>query len=131
MKKFALGVATFIGLVLVVALFSPNTPETMAEARTAADSASVREREARDMIAVARVRVKARLKDPESAQFGEIVVRNNVVCGTVNSKNPFGGYTGPELFYAFGTLVYFDSDLKSLTPDEAKLPREMRATCTG
>ncbi len=89
------------------------------------------EREARDMIAVARVRVKARLKDPESAQFGEIVVRNNVVCGTVNSKNPFGGYTGPELFYAFGTLVYFDSDLKSLTPDEAKLPREMRATCTG
>jgi hypothetical protein len=47
--------------------------------------------------------VKAALKDPESARFGEIRAgrRPNgdvIVCGWVNAKNGFGGYTGMEPF---------------------------------
>ena len=47
--------------------------------------------------------VKANLKDPGSANFGEIVRRKvgdeqNVACGTVNSKNSFGGYVGIKRF---------------------------------
>ena len=46
--------------------------------------------------------VAARLKDPESARFGPIRAVSRiwngseelVVCGWVNSKNSFGGYTG-------------------------------------
>ena len=43
--------------------------------------------------------VKAALKDPESARFGDIKAgqRSNgdvVVCGWVNAKNSFGGYIG-------------------------------------
>jgi len=47
--------------------------------------------------------VKAALKDPESARFGNIKAgqRSNgdvVVCGWVNAKNGFGGYSGMEPF---------------------------------
>ena len=54
-----------------------------------------------------------------------------IVCGYVNSKNSFGAYNGEELFFGMGTLVYFDGDLKQMTPEEQKLPREMRAKCEG
>ena len=52
-------------------------------------------------------RVKGVLKDPDSAQFTDLVVikpksfdpkRPGVVCGNVNAKNSFGGYTGPKQF---------------------------------
>ena len=47
--------------------------------------------------------VRAVLKDPGSAQFGTIrAVRMSegayVVCGYVNARNSFGGYTGHQLF---------------------------------
>src|SRR4051812_27370730 len=43
--------------------------------------------------------VKGRLKDPDSARFGELAAGNMKdgsihVCGLVNSKNSYGGYTG-------------------------------------
>ena len=45
--------------------------------------------------------VLARLKDPESARFGEIKAGVNsngkiLACGLVNSKNSYGGYTGMQ-----------------------------------
>lgn len=47
--------------------------------------------------------IKARLKDPESARFGAIKAGRApdgvTVCGQVNAKNSFGGYTGMETFY--------------------------------
>lgn len=54
--------------------------------------------------------VKKTLKDPSSAMFGSIYAVKNVengkgnsdqiiyVCGTVNAKNSFGGYTGQTPF---------------------------------
>ena len=48
-------------------------------------------------------RVKEQLFDPESAQFRNVhegVERKNgwIVCGEVNGKNRFGGYTGFKKF---------------------------------
>jgi len=47
--------------------------------------------------------VKAHLKDPVSAQFGNISASKDskgqiYVCGLVNAKNSFGGYTGSKPF---------------------------------
>lgn len=50
--------------------------------------------------------VKAHLADPESAVF-----RNkNGVCGEVNSKNNFGGYTGFKRYVAGGEYVAIDDN---------------------
>lgn len=47
--------------------------------------------------------VKKALKDPESARFGRMVAGRDkagvlAVCGYVNAKNSFGGYTGEKPF---------------------------------
>lgn len=43
------------------------------------------------------------LKDPDSAQFRNLWVRNTgkdyVVCGEINAKNSYGGYVGYQQFY--------------------------------
>jgi len=42
--------------------------------------------------------VRAQLKDPESAKFGEfILVNDNRACLEVNARNAFGGYTGIQM----------------------------------
>jgi len=51
--------------------------------------------------------VKATLKDPESAQFRNLYTKSwtgkaspdDAVCGEVNAKNSYGGYTGFTRFY--------------------------------
>jgi hypothetical protein len=54
--------------------------------------------------AAVRKGVIAVLKDPESARFGSIIAGQRtsspaiVVCGFVNAKNSFGGYTGEQPF---------------------------------
>lgn len=54
-------------------------------------------------------KVKERLKDPESARFRNETVREDrdetIVCGEVNAKNSFGGYTG---FVPFSYLMKSD-----------------------
>ena len=54
----------------------------------------------------ARVAVTARLKDPASVRFGEVRISapasslggGTAVCGFVNARNGFGGYTGMAPF---------------------------------
>ena len=72
------------------------------------------------VVASAFTAVKAISKDPGSAKFGHVVRRNvggeeNAACGTVNSKNSFGGYVGEKRFiYMYERqTVLFDDD----TPD--------------
>lgn len=57
--------------------------------------------------------VKARLKDPSSAQFtNQFVSRRGAACGEVNSKNGFGGFTGAKRYiYAGKDLAIFESDM--------------------
>lgn len=56
------------------------------------------------MIGAALDSVKRSLKDPDSAKFdGVRMVKyqsGNVVCGSVNAKNSYGGYTGFKPFVA-------------------------------
>lgn len=44
--------------------------------------------------------VRAALKDPDSAKFSNVRVKEGTafVCGQVNAKNSFGGYVGPIPF---------------------------------
>lgn len=47
----------------------------------------------------AQSRVRAALKDPDSARFGEArLLPNGAVCGMVNAKNSYGGYSGSEMY---------------------------------
>jgi len=49
-------------------------------------------------IAKAKAAVRVALKDPDSAKFGPMRRDGEYVCGTINSKNGFGGYTGAKPF---------------------------------
>jgi hypothetical protein len=53
--------------------------------------------------------IKTQLKDPESATFRNVHFYSGggtpVVCGEVNARNGFGGYTGFERFVAAGTVI--------------------------
>jgi len=40
--------------------------------------------------------VRQKLKDPDSAKWGEKLVHKNRACLQVNSKNSYGGYTGNQ-----------------------------------
>ena len=57
-----------------------------------------------DAEAQAKAAVTARLKDPESARFTDIVVKGDRICGRVNAKNSFGGYVGPR-FWIYETVA--------------------------
>lgn len=68
-----------------------------------------------DYVTLAQDRVKARLRDPGSAQFSEVrsvQVGGSTagVCGKVNSKNGFGGMSGPKRFIIGGTVSAIEGD---------------------
>lgn len=59
--------------------------------------------------------VRAALKDPESARFGEELLlsgsgMNMIACGTVNAKNSFGGYIGETNFMVYDGKLFLASD---------------------
>lgn len=61
--------------------------------------------------------VRQSLKDPLSATFGPMTAAqegkdNSWVCGVVNAKNSFGGYTGDKPY--MGMLVHMDTGAKKL-----------------
>ena len=55
--------------------------------------------------------VRERLRDPDSAVFSGLEVlpgdeqTATIICGRVNSRNGFGGMTGPQRFIAGGTVM--------------------------
>lgn len=67
--------------------------------------------------------VKTRLREPSSAIFSDMRVRKtgsiNAVCGTVNSRNGFGGMSGPVRFVWGNTIVHIEGDGQT-TPDTFK-----------
>jgi hypothetical protein len=57
--------------------------------------------------------VRRELRDPESARFGTIVAAQSsrgplTVCGWVNAKNGFGGYTGDQPYFGVFRNGAFD-----------------------
>ena len=98
-----------------VSLGSPGsgtlTPSQAAAPRAAAarpeyETVSVEERSATaSQLRSFQTAVAAQLRDPSSAQFRYLrVVKHsdgtNALCGQLNAKNGFGGYTGYAFFYA-------------------------------
>ncbi|WP_125834597.1 hypothetical protein [Pseudomonas sp. o96-267] len=69
------------------------------------------------ILRIAQENVRKRLKDPESASFSDLFIgQSGVPCGSVNSKNSFGGYTGYQRFLASGGgLAVLESDM---SPEE-------------
>lgn len=68
--------------------------------------------------------VTSQLKDPESARFGEIWAMNGTngkrtICGYINAKNSYGGYTGQKMFTLNnGSVIMQGTDiLGSLLPE--------------
>ena len=74
----------FIGSIFLMPAIKDDGPVAQT---TSSDSAI-------DATIVAERVVRMRLKDPDSAQF----VHYGNGCGTVNSRNGFGGMTGPQEF---------------------------------
>lgn len=77
--------------------------------------------------------VKRGLKDPESARFGSTAAGQSpdgfvVVCGYVNAKNSFGGYTGAQPYY--GLLQGNRFHVVAFGSDEASVYAVTRQ-CTG
>lgn len=62
--------------------------------------------------------IKVRLKDPTSPLFGPMKAANQgasvTVCGTVNSKNSFGGYTG---YQPYAGVLYSAGANRAFTLD--------------
>lgn len=56
------------------------------------------------MISAGEDSIRELLKDPDSAQFQNVTYQSktNTVCGEVNAKNGFGGYSGFSVFFSLG-----------------------------
>jgi hypothetical protein len=68
------------------------------------------------------------LKDPESADFRDVVVVHKgqwrTVCGEVNAKNGFGGYTGYSEF-----LGSVEGVMVRSTDNEARFAKRWNSRC--
>lgn len=65
-------------------------------------------------------KIKARMNDPESAQFRNVYVSSlSLVCGEVNAKNGFGGYTGFQRFISGGELQFVETDMAAGEMDKS------------
>lgn len=80
-------------LAAIIWMYSDITSSTPSE--PSAETKALQEKAA-TMGAVSSV-----LKDPDSAKFEFL----NANCGTVNSKNSFGGYVGTKRFVSVGGMV--------------------------
>jgi hypothetical protein len=103
--KTAIGLM-LAGLIVCAALTysgGGNSGETIqAKQMTEAEKTEAAENEWKQLlISAAKKDVANALRDPESAIFGAVVhskKRGEAICGTVNAKNAFGGYTGMQPF---------------------------------
>ncbi len=97
---FVLGALFFLGMP-VAGSYGQAAYEASPEAqRASAQQQADADRDA--TLDIAKVMVKAELRDPDSAEFTGLrivmVDRQQAVCGLVNSRNGFGGMAGPTLF---------------------------------
>ncbi|MEM6857915.1 MAG: hypothetical protein AAF559_08590 [Pseudomonadota bacterium] len=97
------------GVIIIGAIGSQGRPVDRGS-DTAPESAPLPTDEVTWKLVAERV-VKERLRDPDSAEFSDMQVhpptedRAAIICGYVNSKNGFGGMTGPQRFIAGGTVL--------------------------
>lgn len=139
-SKLVKGLSVFFVCIVLATCYStmsskPSTP-LAPEQQAAADDARAKKAEEKRLADVAEAAKKAEqdkreriqlriamgqdsvtkiLKDPDSAKFGKVVFREpGVICGYVNAKNSFGGYTGEQAFISLGTpeMTWIDGQSK-------------------
>lgn len=69
------------------------------------------------MVIIAQDAVRARLKDPQSAEFVNVEpcpANPAMMQGQFNSKNSFGGMVGFTQFYTFSGRALFPSDVQDI-----------------
>ena len=82
-----------LGLAAMIWIFSDHAPHSSSE--------PTKKMKILQTQASTQVAVRSILKDPDSAKF-EFLNEN---CGTVNSKNSFGGYVGSRRFVSINNIV--------------------------
>lgn len=102
-----------LGLAAMIWFFSDHTPSSPSE-----PSPQMKILQAQ---ASTQVAVRSILKDPDSAKF-EFVNEN---CGTVNSKNSFGGYVGSRRFVSINNIV----DLEGYSVSKKEMDALWRKHC--
>ncbi|EKQ7193190.1 hypothetical protein OGU21_15100 [Klebsiella oxytoca] len=76
------------------------------------------ERQQLNDILNAREHIKVKLKDPSSAKFsGEFIGGNGAICGYVNAKNSFGGYTGESRYIFSVNFSAIDEGITSFNKE--------------
>jgi hypothetical protein len=85
---------------------------------TADAPAAPRERTDAEIRYYAEEHLKSSLRDPSSAEFRDVSVVHQpgdkvFVCGEVNGKNGFGGFTGYSSFVVVGTIPMIQTDANS------------------
>jgi hypothetical protein len=110
-----------IGLVAALAFCSPDKDASKSGAKDEASApADPLADESAQMLWIVKSKdgIKARLRDPGSAEFRNVRFYSGgkapAVCGEVNAKNGFGGYTGSKRFIASGEdLAFVEGDVKA------------------
>lgn len=97
-----------VGVLLAARIFTPSAPDPVADEQSRQATWIARGQEA----------VKAKLKDPGSAEFRDVYFNRGkdglpVTCGEVNSKNSFGGFSGHQKFVSAGKteLTYLEEQM--------------------
>lgn len=102
-----------LGLAAMIWIFSDHAPNSSSE-----PSLQMKILQAQ---ASTQVAVRSILKDPDSAKF-EFLNEN---CGTVNSKNSFGGYVGSRRFVSINNIV----DLEGYSVSKKEMDALWRKHC--
>jgi hypothetical protein len=126
-RVLALGWAGLIVVAMVASALSQVSPASNAAQTPQTSAIEVDpDRAAKDQMAdLAKAIVPKALKDPSSADFGEVYgVSPSVACGFVNAKNSFGAMTGQTRFIFDGEHVIFESG-------ESGFARRWNAACVS
>lgn len=97
-NRLFLAVGVVVALIAAFVFFMPEREPTPGE-RTRQAQLDIKR--AAGLLAIkAKDAVRPTLKDPDSAQFGQVFAGNvdGTACGTVSAKNSFGAYTGQTRF---------------------------------
>lgn len=87
--------AGLIGLIVIVSIATKEDPVSAPAPKAAPTAADVKADRQWAAVAAAQLTVQKGLKDPDSAKFeGPVYHEPGYVCGRVNAKNSFGGYSG-------------------------------------
>ena len=89
--------------------------------------AANREQAAANRVYAARALIRSMMRDPASARFQDVSDgRNGVICGYVNARNGFGGYTGMTRF-----IVSKQGRPSVQSDDDVEFVRIWNRECTG